>query len=508
MLYLTGDALWYFYVDVLSSLPYPSAADVAYLLRYGAFVVGLCWLVRSRQHGRDRAAFLDAAIVSSAFALLATVFLIVPAAQGGGAPLLSRVVSAAYPIGDVLVLVVLLQLIASREVRNVSLLSFAGGLVVLLGLDTLYTLIVASGAALPWWSAVGYLAPYLLTGFAAMHPSSVALAVPTAHPRQRPTGAKVAILGAALLLSPCLLVALHFFSDAALSTLPVAVFSAVSAILVLLRLLDLLRTAEQQSLLLSTMARTDGLTGIANRRSWDYELQRAIEDAKIEDAPLTVVFMDLDKFKDYNDTHGHLAGDRVLHETASAWHRLLGGRGFVARYGGEEFAVLISQTSAAGAEPLLHRLHQSVAGGQTCSLGVVEWQDGEGPEQVTARADQALYAAKRAGRNRIGVHDRTKLRFLETDAKLAIPTPRITSAFQPTGDDRTGIAPDRPLEPTAARCCGWDRRVVPVAMHEQAALAIEICDLCAGREWILNGQPISSGSAANLAHALDAIAAA
>jgi diguanylate cyclase (GGDEF)-like protein len=436
VLYLTGDALWYMYKNLLSSVPYPSFADVAYLLRYGALVLGLCWLAQRRRTGRDRAALLDAAIVSSAFALLATVFLIVPATRGTGVSLLSRVVAAAYPVGDVLVLAVLVQLAGTRRVRNLAFGALAGGLVMLLAIDVVYTLVVASDGTLPTWSPVGYLLPYLLIGFAAMQPAGEGLAEPACRPDRRPTARKVAALGCALMLGPTLLAVLYL-CGARLDPLIISLGTTVSCFLVLARLLDLFRLGEAQSQQLTALARTDSLTGVANRRSWDHELVRAAVAAESTGSPLAVVVVDLDHFKNYNDEHGHLAGDQVLRDTAGAWAQILDGRGFIARYGGEEFAFLLPCTALALAEPLLHLLHQSVARGQTCSMGVTEWQPGEDPSEATARADRAMYEAKRGGRNQISVHDRAGLRLLPPQTPLALE-PEITPVFQPIVDIQTG----------------------------------------------------------------------
>jgi diguanylate cyclase (GGDEF)-like protein len=401
VLYLLGDALFYLYQSLLHLAPYPSPADAAYLARYPALLLGLCWLVRGRQPGRDHAAFLDAAIVSSALALLATVFLIIPAARGD-VSLLSRVVAASYPVGDLLILAVLVQLIATRAMRNVSFLALAGGLGVLLGVDVVYTEVVSTGRAMPPWTNIAYLAPYLLIGFAAMHPSSRQLIeAPPRAPHRSPVGRAVT-LGIASLLGPTLLARsslLHSTTD----TLSVAIGTAVISLLVLSRVLDLLRVGETQSNQLAVLARTDGLTGVANRRTWDFELTRAATAALGDGTNLTVGLIDLDHFKRYNDEHGHLAGDRVLRETAANWTACLDGRGFIARYGGEEFALLLPHMAPDQAEPLLDQLRQCVTREQTCSIGVTGWRHDELPQLATARADRALYQAKEAGRNQSAV---------------------------------------------------------------------------------------------------------
>ena len=181
-------------------------------------------------------------------------------------------------------------------------------------------------------------------------------------------------------------------------------------VLVLARMSGLLRALQAQAVQLAALARNDGLTGIANRRTWDHELSRACASARDDDQPLTVALLDLDHFKTFNDTNGHVMGDLVLKESAAAWQELLDGRGFVARYGGEEFTVLLPNTPLDAAEIILDRLRNAVSQGQTCSIGLARWDGFEDPDHLVARADEALYHAKRLGRNRLAVHDGQRVR--------------------------------------------------------------------------------------------------
>jgi predicted signal transduction protein with EAL and GGDEF domain len=113
-----------------------------------------------------------------------------------------------------------------------------------------------------------------------------------------------------------------------------------------------------------------------------------------------------DRFKAYNDTHGHPAGDRLLQEAVTAWTQVLPADALLARYGGEEFALLLSGVTADDVVRLLRRLRSVTPGGQTFSAGVAVWDPHTEPGTAVADADEALYAAKRAGRDRILVHGR------------------------------------------------------------------------------------------------------
>jgi diguanylate cyclase (GGDEF)-like protein len=152
---------------------------------------------------------------------------------------------------------------------------------------------------------------------------------------------------------------------------------------------------------LETAARTDDLTGLLNRRAWDEELGREIARADRDGGPLCVAVVDLDRFKQYNDTHGHQAGDRFLKQMSSSWSESLRAGDILARYGGEEFALALPNTDLEAAQQMLERLSDQLPEDQTCSAGVCLWSGAESAEKLTARADTALYAAKAAGRARV-----------------------------------------------------------------------------------------------------------
>ena len=152
---------------------------------------------------------------------------------------------------------------------------------------------------------------------------------------------------------------------------------------------------------LDQLARTDQLTDLPNRRSWVQGLDSAVGAVRDQGGPpFCIAILDLDHFKLYNDRYGHPAGDALLHQAAAAWREQLRGDDLLARYGGEEFAVLLPGCSLEEASQVLERLRSSTPA-VTCSAGLVEHAPGETAEQLTRRADRALYLAKRDGRNRL-----------------------------------------------------------------------------------------------------------
>jgi diguanylate cyclase (GGDEF)-like protein/PAS domain S-box-containing protein len=161
--------------------------------------------------------------------------------------------------------------------------------------------------------------------------------------------------------------------------------------------------AMQRSELLARLAelsRTDELTGLPNRRAWEELLDREMRVARRTGLPLSVVMLDLDFFKAYNDQHGHQGGDRLLWLAGQLWRENLRDTDVLARWGGEEFGLLLPACDAASARLLLERLHELPLDGVTFSAGIAEWDGASSDEALIGQADAALYAAKRAGRNR------------------------------------------------------------------------------------------------------------
>ena len=161
--------------------------------------------------------------------------------------------------------------------------------------------------------------------------------------------------------------------------------------------------AEREELLgkVQDMATHDSLTGLPNRHALEELLPREMARARRSQFSLSVAIVDIDHFKVYNDTHGHLAGDDVLRACARAWDESLRGEDTIVRVGGEEFLVLLPDTSPEEAAEVLERLRARTPMEQTCSAGLACWDFVEGVDDLLGRADQALYLAKAGGRNQL-----------------------------------------------------------------------------------------------------------
>ena len=171
--------------------------------------------------------------------------------------------------------------------------------------------------------------------------------------------------------------------------------SHVSAVGLLTHEAALLLSRADQLAHLTGIATTDALTGLPNRRAWDDRVERAILDGE----RVAIAILDLDNFKQFNDTHGHLEGDSMLRATAAAWSEHIREGDVLARLGGEEFGLLLADCGEGTAVEVIERLRGAVTHEQTCSAGIAVQRRTESVESAIGRADIALYAAKRAGRD-------------------------------------------------------------------------------------------------------------
>ncbi len=172
------------------------------------------------------------------------------------------------------------------------------------------------------------------------------------------------------------------------------------------------QTQQIQSYL--TEARTDGLTGLCNRRAFDQQLEEMFVAYRGGGRSFVVVLIDIDRFKSINDTHGHQAGDKILQQLAGTLRTQLDGAIIVARFGGEEFAAIMDGPLRFAAEKL-NEVRKQVAKERmdagdtqleiTFSVGLSEPREDLVVSPILRRADDALYAAKNIGRNRVYYHD-------------------------------------------------------------------------------------------------------
>lgn len=402
--WVIGEACWAWAKWVAHTQPYPSVADAFFLTGYCLLGLGLYWLVRGRQAGRDVAALIDALVVAIGVGVVLGVFVIAPVAMDSSQSLVGRVVGSAYPLADVLLLGLLARLLSTpgstATAFRLLVASVTASLVADAGYDAVT--LTGSGSSTPRWLDATWLACYVLFAAAAVHPSLGELAEPAPRREETVTRRRLTALAVASALAPATLLL-----QVGLGHRPSAVIAGIGSLslsaLVFARMTGLLDQVRRQAVQLVALASLDALTGAPNRRTWDLELSKACAHAQSSGEPLAVAMLDLDHFKAFNDSHGHQAGDRLLKEATSQWVSALRDDDFLARYGGEEFALLLPGAEPAVAVAVLERLRGLTPSGQTFSAGVTMWLVGEDLAAALGRADQALYQAKRSGRDRVHV---------------------------------------------------------------------------------------------------------
>ena len=357
---------------------------------------------------------LEASIIAVAFALVAWIFVMRPVVVDPQYGLYVKSLLLGYPAMDLLLLSLLVCLLTAAGPRNVAFRWLIAGVVLLLCGDFAWAFTdvtsYEAGTLVSHLIDSAYLLSYLSWGAATLHPSVRDVSTANAESSAERLGTlRLALLATATLIAPLLLLWQATRRPVALSdAVPIAVGSAVMFLLVIARMALLLRQLHAQSQLLAQqaialheIAQRDPLTQLPNRRAWSAALPAALQHSRRSGEPIAVAIMDLDFFKRYNDMYGHPAGDQILQAATAAWSAQLRQVDLLARYGGEEFVLLLPGAAATEAVALVERLRPHTPQEQTFSAGVAVWDGIETADALVQRADQALYAAKSAGRDRV-----------------------------------------------------------------------------------------------------------
>jgi diguanylate cyclase (GGDEF)-like protein len=392
-----------------------SLADPLYLLGY----VPLCAAKAgtARRQGVGIGPAIDAAILSVAAAAVMWFLVIGPAIADSSLSLPATAVAVAYPIADLVVLGFLLRILLDRPRATTALGLFAVGVATFLIADVAYSVLVAQGGYTSGIVDLGWMAGYLLWAAAACHPSMTVIRA-RAHPETHISNRRLVALAVAATV-PLLVAAVDQVRASDVDPMPAVLASVVMFLLVVARLTDLVR--DQRALIderarmqaeLERLSMEDALTGLVNRRGFGARLDGSLG----EDGPAAVMLLDLDDFKQINDTLGHGAGDAVLAAVGRRLRASVRGRDIVARLGGDEFAVLMSDASGPEAaialgERLLEDIREPITVGATevrvgASLGIAMATAAAGDSETLMRnADLALYRAKETTGPRIEVYD-------------------------------------------------------------------------------------------------------
>jgi diguanylate cyclase (GGDEF)-like protein len=435
-----GFVLFLSYVRWLDPVPYPSAADAAWLAGYVLLAIGLVVFGLARIRRATRNLLLDAAVGALAIAAISIALLhdTLVDLTGPGVAGSAVAVNLAYPIAGIAVLIVLLGVLASLEWRPPAWIwMLAAGVAGVAILDGVSLYQVAAGTFQPG-SALSSLS---LVSTAVIAASAWAPGRTARAPRHLASAPRLVLPAVFTVACLGLLVGATFGHVPLVSVGLAAAGILVATVRTGLSFRDVAHMAE-----LRRESRTDELTGLANRRAFDEALERALV-GRDRGRPLALLLVDLDAFREINDTFGHAGGDELLRLVAPQLRIALRAEDLVARIGGDEFGVLIEDADAVRAEQVSERLRTSLARPfriasrdvtVSASVGAAVFpDDGPTPFLLLERADLNMYRGKAAVRGsripgRVGLDPATRERQAEIERlRRGIEADELVLRYQP-----------------------------------------------------------------------------
>jgi diguanylate cyclase len=391
-LYGLGNIVYFTYVQYQMSPPAPSAADYIWLSCYPFLYVGVFQLARERTTGTGRLLRIDSAITALGLSTVAMIWFRVML-HGTHGSLATVLTTMAYPVGDLLIVLILLGSLALTGWQINRVWAWLGsGLFMFAAADTIYAIRVATNS---------YRAGTLLDPMWAVAATLIAIAAWQRQDR----APSVRTHGWAVLVVPTLFTATALALLAIVGhgsgTLPIRALAAATLLAGLARAGFTFH--EMRRLVVNGVeARTDELSGLGNRRAFLEAVEKRAASGRGE---FSVMLLDLDRFKEVNDSLGHLAGDRLLHEVGLRLKARMRQGDILARLGGDEFAILLDNTTPDDARDIAERLRLDlqqafVSDGMTiysdASCGIAAWPDSASTVGgLLQRADIAMYEAKR-----------------------------------------------------------------------------------------------------------------
>lgn len=394
LLSVPGSIIWYT-MDLWADGARSVFSTLFYFGTYACLFISL-WLY-GRKVESASGALVDALMVVTAAAGLFWVLLVVPYVGDSNQGLINYLVAVAYPLVDLLMLTFVLKLVFISGERPPAQSLMLLALTLVLTADLLHAYQQANGTYLPggamdllWFATYGFLAA------AIWHPSATQALNVRLDKQPRPYR-RLWVIGLLVLAVPVFLL-LTAGSDPV--TLRVAAMTSIVLFLLMMNRLGLLLLENRrQADTLTQLVRTDPLTGAANRRWLEERLTLEIARSDRTGEYLWVAFLDLDYFKRFNGTRGHAAGDTLLIQLVKNWQQAIRDTDLLARIGGEEFVLVLTGLEQTDCQAMLERLRDRVPSDQTCSAGLAAYRRDDDLHSLIDRADQALYQAKRAGRD-------------------------------------------------------------------------------------------------------------
>jgi diguanylate cyclase (GGDEF)-like protein len=439
-----GDLIYSYYMYVLDAEPFPSPADAGYLASYVFLSIGLVQLARRRSGGWDLTGLVDAGIVSIGLTLLSWAFLMRPIAMDGSTELLPRLIGLSYPAADVLLLILIVRLLVANGIRNTSYRLLVTAVVLQLASDVVYAVQTSTSGYAGGWVDAGWLISFVAWAAAALHPTMRRMGETSHTGGLTLRGRRLALLAAASLLAPGLLLWQGMRHGSVVDWLAIALAGIAVVALVLLRVSGLVAQLHRQSARMSDLAMRDDLTGLSNRRDLIRRLQQELDGAPGPQVHLVVI--GLDGFRDVNDRYGQVAGDQLLVAIAGRLAAHVRPVDVVARLGGDEFTIMAPETASHHIDQLVGRINAELRQPIVvddyhllveASVGIADGAGTTDALEVLRRADVALNAAKRGGTHGSVRFDRhldeitSEAARLGADLRQAMDTGQLDLHYQP-----------------------------------------------------------------------------
>jgi diguanylate cyclase (GGDEF)-like protein len=440
-LYAAGNLLWSLWLEHVPDPPIPSVSDALWLSLYPLSYLGIGWLVFRSVRGVPAVLWLDGLIAGLGITAFGAAVVFEPVLKAATGDAIAVITNLAYPIADLVLVALVVGVLALRGWRPGRSWALLGtGFLVLCVADCIYLLQVASGTS----DSSTLANVFYMLGVAAIAVASWQRPAPAVAPRLDGWGMLV-VPGASVLAALGLIVYDHI--------------EGLTALAFALAMLAMLASAARTSITFRDVralartrheALTDDLTDLPNRRQFRRRLDHGIAEARVDGSSMALLVIDIDHFKELNDTLGHQAGDLLLRQIGPRLAETLRSADTVARLGGDEFAVVLAaQTDGQAAASVADKLRGAIGRPfevsglslhVSASVGIALWPSDAGDgEELLRRADVAMYQAKalRTGSefyapDRDG-HSRDRLA-LSGDLDAALRAGAIDVHFQPIAD--------------------------------------------------------------------------
>lgn len=377
---------------ILEVTAFPGISDVLYLATYAFAITGLFLLARKLNPGADLSSWIDISIMVIAAAGIVGAFVIGPVWSANDNWDFATVLSLLYPLLDLVLLAALVRLLMLPHARNAAITLLATSMGLFLAYDLIYNNQMLAEVWTPissmevLWTAAMLCIPLAVMSpgaqrFVAVDPSQAAVVTTT----------RQLLIGISAMAVPSIVVLELAITGSSVLRWLVPVMLMLLA-LVLFRLHLLLRIAQRQTMVLAELDRTDSLTGLPSRTTWNQQLQSRAGLAPTQGGVLTITILNIDNLEQHRGAKSQQIADLLLVSATLAWLGELASEDVLARYGDDSFAVLIQRDSMAEVQEVLRRVLRATPEDLSVSSGAALLRPNENPVEAERRATSALHA--------------------------------------------------------------------------------------------------------------------